>query len=155
MTYTIVTPRPTADRRVAGGFIRPAYRAVIVNPATLRAAVVVFDEGTNEVRCQASTASPCYSDKAIDYVAHWMGPGDAMGVFKRAQRAEADASNDLADLRARDAWDSEPTTAQIRALRDEAATAGDLAQVDLCERAIRGDARAIRACARVITRAAG
>jgi hypothetical protein len=39
---------------------------------------------------------------------------------------------------------------QIRALRDEAGSAGDLEQVRVCIRALGGSARARRECAKVI-----
>ncbi len=42
------------------------------------------------------------------------------------------------------------TTAQIKALRTEAAQAGDLAQVAVCDRAIEGDESAVAACTRAI-----
>lgn len=42
------------------------------------------------------------------------------------------------------------TNRQITKLRDEAATAGDTAQVEVCERALRGDRSARVECARVI-----
>lgn len=43
------------------------------------------------------------------------------------------------------------TTVQIEALRNEAATAGDLEQVAICDRALAGDEAAIAECERVIT----
>lgn len=46
------------------------------------------------------------------------------------------------------------TTDAIRLLRDEAGSAGDLAQVEICDRALAGDEQAIEECARVITHAA-
>ena len=46
------------------------------------------------------------------------------------------------------------TTAQLHALRSEAAMAGDLAQVRLCDRALRGSVRAVRECRRVLAAAA-
>ncbi len=46
------------------------------------------------------------------------------------------------------------TAAQIRALRDEAGVAGDLAQVRVCDRALAGDLDARDECARVIRDAA-
>lgn len=46
-----------------------------------------------------------------------------------------------------------PTTEQITALRFEAATAGDLAMVRICDRAIAGSSRALRECRRVIAAA--
>ncbi len=46
------------------------------------------------------------------------------------------------------------TTAAIRQLRDEAGSAGDLAQVEICDRALAGDEQAIEECARVIAHAA-
>lgn len=46
------------------------------------------------------------------------------------------------------------TTEQIQTLRSEAAEAGDAKQVEICDRAIDGDAAAIRECARVIADAA-
>jgi hypothetical protein len=45
------------------------------------------------------------------------------------------------------------TTAQIRALRTEAAQAGDQAQVEICDRALDGDEAAVAECARVIAAA--
>lgn len=42
------------------------------------------------------------------------------------------------------------TDEQITALRNEAATAGDLAQVAVCDRALAGSRRARRECARII-----
>lgn len=42
------------------------------------------------------------------------------------------------------------TTEQIAALRDEAGAAGDLEQVELCERALAGEERAALECRRVI-----
>lgn len=47
-----------------------------------------------------------------------------------------------------------PTTAQLTALRSEAAMAGDLAQIRLCDRALRGSVRALRECRRVLAAAA-
>jgi hypothetical protein len=46
------------------------------------------------------------------------------------------------------------TNEQIDALRTEAGTAGDTAQVALCERALAGDEEAREECARVIAEAA-
>lgn len=46
------------------------------------------------------------------------------------------------------------TPAQIRKLSNEAAEAGDLEQVAICDRALAGDAEAIAECARVIADAA-
>ena len=46
------------------------------------------------------------------------------------------------------------TDAQIETLRDEAAAAGDRAQVEICNRALNGSQRARRECARVIREAA-
>lgn len=46
------------------------------------------------------------------------------------------------------------TNEQIDALRTEAGTAGDAAQVALCERALAGDEEAREECARVIAEAA-
>ena len=40
--------------------------------------------------------------------------------------------------------------AQISALRDEAGAHGDLEQVEVCERALNGDAQAVAECVRVI-----
>ena len=45
---------------------------------------------------------------------------------------------------------STATTRQIEALRDEAARAGDLEQVALCDAALRDEADARAECARVI-----
>lgn len=45
------------------------------------------------------------------------------------------------------------TDTQIEQLRTEAATAGDLEQVALCERALEGDLDAQERCARVIRQA--
>lgn len=42
------------------------------------------------------------------------------------------------------------TTYQIERLRAEAGEAGDVAQVAICDRALRGSQRAIRACERII-----
>ena len=42
------------------------------------------------------------------------------------------------------------TMADIRALRSEAASAGDTKQVKLCDRALRGKYAALEACCRVI-----
>ena len=42
------------------------------------------------------------------------------------------------------------TTADIRALRDEAGEAGDLSQVAVCDRALDGDQDARAECERVI-----
>ena len=42
------------------------------------------------------------------------------------------------------------TPAQISALRDEAGAHGDLEQVEVCERALNGDTKAIAECVRVI-----
>ena len=42
------------------------------------------------------------------------------------------------------------TTAQIRALSDEAGAHGDLEQVEVCERALNGSIKAIAKCVRVI-----
>lgn len=42
------------------------------------------------------------------------------------------------------------TDSQISALRDEAAAAGDLEQVAICDRALEGDDSARRECVRVI-----
>ena len=42
------------------------------------------------------------------------------------------------------------TTANITTLRDEAAIAGDYAQVKVCERALNGSQRALAECKRVI-----
>lgn len=42
---------------------------------------------------------------------------------------------------------SAPTRAQLRALRAEAGEAGDLEQVRLCDRALDGDAKALKKCA--------
>jgi hypothetical protein len=44
----------------------------------------------------------------------------------------------------------EITSAQIRALRDEAGAAGDHRQVALCDEALAGDSRARRLCAEAI-----
>ena len=49
---------------------------------------------------------------------------------------------------------SEPTRRQIQALSDEAASHGDLEQVELCERALDGDMAARRECAKAIANAA-
>lgn len=49
----------------------------------------------------------------------------------------------------------EVTSAQIRALRDEAAAAGDARQVELCERALSGEPTARRVCSDVIRDARG
>ena len=46
------------------------------------------------------------------------------------------------------------TTAQITALRDEAAIAGDLSMAAICRRALNGSASARAKCARVIADAA-
>lgn len=46
------------------------------------------------------------------------------------------------------------TSAQIRQLSDEAAQAGDEAQVEMCQRALSGDRAALAECARVIADAA-
>lgn len=46
------------------------------------------------------------------------------------------------------------TTSQIRTLRDEAGTAGDLEQVAVCDKALDGDKDAAAECARVIADAA-
>lgn len=46
------------------------------------------------------------------------------------------------------------TTTEIETLRTEAATAGDLDQVAICDRALAGDAEALRECERVIRAAA-
>lgn len=43
------------------------------------------------------------------------------------------------------------TTTQIEALRNNAAEAGDLDQVAVCDRALAGDDAAIAECVRVIT----
>lgn len=43
----------------------------------------------------------------------------------------------------------------IATLRQEAAVAGDLAQVAICDRAEKGSKRALRECARVIRDAGG
>ena len=40
---------------------------------------------------------------------------------------------------------------QIRALRDDAGSAGDLEQVKVCDRALAGSMRSRRECAKVIT----
>lgn len=45
------------------------------------------------------------------------------------------------------------TTQQIQQLRTEAASAGDLAQVRICDRALRGSMRATRICVQVISAA--
>ena len=42
------------------------------------------------------------------------------------------------------------TTAQIEALQTEAAEAGDMKQVAICERALNGSVRARAICARVV-----
>lgn len=42
------------------------------------------------------------------------------------------------------------TDERIQALSDEAGEAGDLDQVDMCQRALAGNRKARRACARVI-----
>lgn len=42
------------------------------------------------------------------------------------------------------------TTAQIKALQTEAAEAGDMRQVAICDRALNGSVRARSICARVI-----
>ncbi len=47
-----------------------------------------------------------------------------------------------------------PTAAQIEALRSEAAEAGDMAQVRLCDRAEDSDVAALAECARVLRDAA-
>lgn len=44
----------------------------------------------------------------------------------------------------------EVTSAQIRKLRSEAATAGDMRQVALCDRALTGEPSTRRACAEAI-----
>ena len=46
------------------------------------------------------------------------------------------------------------TTSEIRTLRTEAAAAGDQAMVEICDRAIDGDAAAIAECERVQAEAA-
>lgn len=46
------------------------------------------------------------------------------------------------------------TTAQIKALSDEAGQAGDLEQVAVCAKALEGDSAARAECARVISDAA-
>lgn len=46
------------------------------------------------------------------------------------------------------------TTQQIETLQDEAAVAGDLAQVEVCRRALDGDEAALAACERVVADAA-
>lgn len=46
-------------------------------------------------------------------------------------------------------------TSDLLAIRQEAAVAGDLAQVAICDRALNGSARARRECARVIVAAGG
>lgn len=43
------------------------------------------------------------------------------------------------------------TNSQIEALRNEAATAGDLVMVAICDRALAGDEAAIAECERVIS----
>lgn len=48
---------------------------------------------------------------------------------------------------------TQPTTDQIKALRSEAGVAGDSRQVELCDRALRGDLAALAACARAIAAA--
>jgi len=50
---------------------------------------------------------------------------------------------------------TEITNSQIRKLSNEAAEAGDLEQVAICERALSGDAEARTECARVIEYARG
>lgn len=47
-----------------------------------------------------------------------------------------------------------PSRTDIRKLSTEAATAGDLAMVAICDRALDGDEAAIAECARVIAEAA-
>lgn len=47
------------------------------------------------------------------------------------------------------------TVEQIESLRTEAAAAGDLEQVAICDRALAGDADAIAECERVIDAARG
>ena len=47
------------------------------------------------------------------------------------------------------------TDSQIRDLSTEAASAGDIKQVAICQRALNGSQRARRECARVIREAAG
>lgn len=42
------------------------------------------------------------------------------------------------------------TTRQVEMLRDEAAAHGDLAQVEVCDRAMEGDGNALSECQRVI-----
>lgn len=42
------------------------------------------------------------------------------------------------------------TDSQIQTLRSEAAVAGDFKQVSICDRALNGSARAIRACVAAI-----
>lgn len=60
----------------------------------------------------------------------------------------------LSDLHLTDsALAHKPGDDDIRALRDEAGTAGDLEQVSLCDRALAGDDDAWAECARVITEA--
>ena len=47
-----------------------------------------------------------------------------------------------------------PTPAQLYILRSEASAAGDDAQVRLCDRALKGNVRALRECRRVLAAAA-
>lgn len=49
---------------------------------------------------------------------------------------------------------TQPTAAQLHALRAEAAIAGDTVQVRICDRALQGSVRALRECRRVLTTAA-
>lgn len=46
------------------------------------------------------------------------------------------------------------TNRQVEALREEAASAGDMAMVEICNRALGGDAEARQECGRVIAAAA-
>lgn len=46
------------------------------------------------------------------------------------------------------------TSEQIEQLKQEAAQAGNLAQVEICERALDGDESAVRECERVVREAA-
>lgn len=68
------------------------------------------------------------------------------GEWRR--RSEWSAANGEPDVTAR--WLPWPTATQLDALRTEAAEAGDLAQVALCERALDGEDRALDECAGVL-----
>lgn len=46
-----------------------------------------------------------------------------------------------------------PLEKQVRALREEAKAAGDVAQVEICDRALLGDVEALAECERVIAEA--